>query len=105
MGSNDVGNGVGGATGVFGVDKNSESEIPVLAPAEPRRERLLLLFGDRAIGDSSPPLCCSPSASLILSPSRINIIRLATNRSPPDTVLFLPSLSKRGGVGDGEGNE
>lgn len=72
--------------------------------AEPLRERRLLRFGGAGATHSSPPLVCSPSASLILSPSRLSMIFRAANRSPPDTVLFLANLSGGGGVGDGDGN-
>ena len=102
--SDAVGRGAEGTTGVFGeVGTKSESEIAAL-PAELLRERRLLLFGGVWVATSSPPLVCSGSASLILSPSRRSMNFLAAKRSPPATVLFLANLSG-GGVGDGDGKD
>lgn len=103
--SNKSGRGVGGTTGVLGeVEINSESEGPVLAPAELLRDRRRRRFGGGEGKDpSSPPLVCSPSASLILSPNRRNMIFLAANRSPPAIVLLRPNFpDDGGGVGDDE---
>ena len=54
-----------------------------------RWERRFLLLAD---SKSSPPEVCSPSVFSILSFSRRSRSCLATMRSPPPTVLFLPNL-------------
>lgn len=91
------------------VEGKSESETGVVAvmaelPFDRRLFRRFECWG--VIFFSSAPLAASASASLVtLVPSLFNIFCLAAMRSPPETVLFRPSLEiKGGGVGDGDGS-
>jgi len=103
------GRGIEGWVGVLvEVDTTSDSSVAVawldlLAEFRADLRRLRFAWVETA-GRSSPPLVAS-SASLILSPSAVKSFMRATERSPPETVLLRPSLTRPGcGDVDGEGN-
>ena len=82
---------IGGADeGIAEGDVKSRSSTIAGVP-DLRNDPLLLFFADVP---SSLPEICSPSVFSILSFRRRRRSCLATIRSPPPTVLFLPSLGK-----------
>lgn len=107
--SNVKGNGATGTSGVLfpvPVELYSISSGAVDALTDPLRERLrrrlgLGLGGGGGAAISSLPLICSTGSSFIRSPSLRNKNCRAAERSPPVTVLLLPTpfpLGKGGGV-------